>query len=99
MNYSNPMAMICWAENDYFRIKNIGLCLSIQGTAGDLARYLGAPQEELSYWVAGINHMAWFLELKWRGKDAYPLLREKSKEPKIYSSQDAHWAGPDNIRV
>ena len=25
--------------------------------------------------------MAWFLELKWRGKNAYPLLREKFKDP------------------
>ena len=25
--------------------------------------------------------MAWFLELKWHGKDVYPLLREKFKDP------------------
>lgn len=99
INYTNPMAMICWAMNDYTRIKNVGLCHSVQGTAADLARYLGAPPDEISYWVAGINHMAWFLELKWRGKDAYPLLREKFKDPKVYSRPDAHWAGADIVRV
>ena len=26
LNYSNPMAMICWAINDYSKIKNVGLC-------------------------------------------------------------------------
>ena len=24
----------------------------------------------INYWVAGINHMAWFLEFKWHGEDA-----------------------------
>ena len=60
------------------------------------------PQEEfneISYWVAGINHMAWFLEFKWRGKDAYPLLRDKFKDPAVYSGPDAHWEGPDVVRA
>ncbi|MBA7617420.1 Alpha-galactosidase [subsurface metagenome] len=99
INYSNPMAVTCWAVNDYTHIKNVGLCHSVQGTAAELARYLGAPPDELSYWVAGINHMAWFLELKWRGEDAYPFLREKFKDPEIYSRPDAHWAGADNVRA
>ena len=99
MNYTNPMAMICWAMNDYTRIKNVGLCHSVQGTTAELARYIGAPLDEVSYWVAGINHMAWFLEFKWRSKDAYPLLREKFKDPNVYSRPDAHWAGPDIVRV
>ncbi len=99
INYSNPMAMTCWAINDYTHIKNVGLCHSVQGTSRDLATYLGVPHDEITYWVAGINHMAWFLELKWCGEDAYPLLREKFKDPEIYSRPDAHWAGADNVRV
>ena len=99
LNYTNPMAMICWTVNDYSRVKNTGLCHSVQGTASELARYLRAPLDELSYWVAGINHMAWFLELKWRGEDAYPLLRERFKDPSVYSGPKAHWAGPDLVRV
>jgi alpha-galactosidase len=99
INYTNPMAMICWAVNDYTNIKNVGLCHSVQHTSEELARYLGVPYDELSYWVAGINHMAWFLELKWRGEDAYPLLREKLKDPEIYSRPDAHWAGADIVRA
>jgi len=99
INYTNPMAMLCWAINDYTKVKNVGLCHSVQGTARELAKYLGAPLEELSYWVAGINHMAWFLERKWKGKDAYPILREKFKDPEVYSRSDAHWAGADIVRV
>lgn len=99
LNYTNPMAMLCWAMNDYAHIRNVGLCHSVRGTAGELAKYLGAPLREISYWVAGINHMAWFLKLNWRGVDAYPLLREKFEDPSLYSGPDAHWAGPDIVRV
>ncbi|MCW3987127.1 MAG: alpha-glucosidase/alpha-galactosidase, partial [Candidatus Bathyarchaeota archaeon] len=95
MNYTNPMAMICWALNDYTHIKNIGLCHSVQGTAEQLASFLGVPLAEVSYWVAGINHMAWFLKLQWRGKDAYPLLAEKLKDFNVYSQSDE----PDIVRV
>jgi alpha-galactosidase len=41
---------------------------------------MGMPYDELSYWVAGINHMAWFLDLRWQGKDAYPLLHRRLEE-------------------
>jgi len=27
----------------------------------------------------------------------YPLLREKLKDPAVYSAADAHWAGPDVV--
>ncbi len=99
LNYTNPMAIISWAVSDYSRIKNVGLCHSVPNTAAELARYIGAPYEEISYWVAGINHMAWFLEFKWNVKDAYPLLREKFKDPAVYSAPNAHWAGSDVVRA
>ncbi len=99
INYTNPMAMLCWAMNDYSRVRNVGLCHSVQGTAAELSKYIGAPFNEVSYWVAGINHMAWFLEFKWRGEDAYPLLRKKFEDPNVYSKPDAHWAGPDIVRA
>jgi alpha-galactosidase len=85
LNYTNPMAMLCWAINDATKVKNVGLCHSVQGTAWQLSNYIGVPTNEIDYWVAGINHQAWFLEFKWKGKDAYPLLREKINDPKVYN--------------
>ena len=100
MNYTNPMSIISWAVSDYTRIKNIGLCHSIPNTAKQLAKYMGVPYNEISYWVAGINHMAWFLELKWKGKDAYPLLREKFKDPAVYFGKETdNWQMPDIVRA
>jgi len=99
LNYTNPVPAVAWAVNDYTRIKNVGLCHSVQGTAARLARYLDVPFDEISYLAAGINHMAWYLELKWRGEDAYPLLRERFKDPEIYSGPDATGFGPDVARA
>jgi alpha-galactosidase len=99
INYTNPLAIIGWAVSDYTRIKNVGICNGVQSTAADLAKYLGIPKDELSYWIGGINHMAWFLELKRHNQDVYPLLREKFEDPLIYSEQDAHVFGPDIVRA
>jgi alpha-galactosidase len=84
LNYCNPMAIICWAVNDYTKIKCVGLCPNPMNLAEYLAQYIGAPFEEITYWVAGINHFSWYLQFNWRGKDAYPLLREKFKDPEVY---------------
>jgi alpha-galactosidase len=43
--------------------------------------------------------MAWFLEFAWRGKDAYPLLREKFRDPAVYSGPKAAYNGPDIARA
>jgi alpha-galactosidase len=48
-----------------------------------LARWLGVPYDELVFRCAGINHQAFFLELKHHGVDLYPRLRELVKEPEI----------------
>ncbi len=84
LNYANPMAINCWAMNKVSKIKKVGLCHSVQGTSRQLASYMQIPYEELSYWVAGINHMAWFLELKWKDEDAYPLLRKVTEDKDLW---------------
>jgi alpha-galactosidase len=85
LNYTNPMAMLCWILSEATNVKIVGLCHSVQGTSRQLAGYINAPYHEVSYWVAGINHMAWFLEFKWNGEDAYPLLRKAMEDPEIYA--------------
>lgn len=84
INYSNPMAINCWAMNKATKIKNVGLCHSVQGTAHQLATYVGVDPSQVSYWVAGINHMAWFLEFKLGDEDLYPRLWKAMEDPKIY---------------
>jgi alpha-galactosidase len=84
LNYTNPMVMLCWAIDWLTDIRYVGLCHSVQGTAAHLAEYIGAPMDEISYWAAGINHMAWFLEYNWKGEDAYPLIWQAMQKPEVY---------------
>lgn len=85
LNYTNPMAMLCRALQGETKVKLTGLCHSVQGTAKMLAGWIGAPYEEITYLCAGINHQAWYLNFKWNGKDAYPLIREAVNNPDIYN--------------
>ncbi|NLW60638.1 MAG: alpha-galactosidase [Firmicutes bacterium] len=87
LNYTNPMAMLCRAMQGTTQVNVTGLCHSVQGTASMLARWIGAPMEEITYLCAGINHQAWYLQFKWNGKDAYPLIREAIKRPEIYNEE------------
>ena len=98
LNYTNPMAILCWTIKELTKVKFVGLCHSIPGTANLLARYIDAPPDEISYTAAGINHMAWFVEFKWRKEDTYPLLREKLSDPMVYEDP-SHPAYYDLVRV
>jgi alpha-galactosidase len=82
LQHVNPMAMLCWAVARASRIRTVGLCHSVQGTARDLATDLRIPADELEYRCAGLNHLAFYLELRHGGRDVYPQLRAKEDIPK-----------------
>jgi len=84
MNYSNPMAMVTWSVFEKTDISVVGLCHSIQGTAHQLASYMGVDYSKLRYRAGGINHLDWFLELEIDGKNAYPLLWESMQREEVY---------------
>ena len=88
LNYTNPMAMLCRAmQTEFPKLKISGLCHSVQGTANMLAHWIGALDEDITYTCAGINHQAFYIDYRWKGKDAYPLLREAMKNPQIYNEE------------
>jgi alpha-galactosidase len=87
LNYTNPMAMLCRAMQRETDVQVTGLCHSVQGTAEMLARWIGAPMEEVTYVCAGINHQAWYIDYSWKNEDAYPLLREAVNKPEIYNEE------------
>jgi alpha-galactosidase len=76
LNYTNPMAMLCRAMQKETSVRVTGLCHSVQGTAEMLAKWIGAPMNEVTYTSAGINHQAWFINYEWKHKDAIPLIRK-----------------------
>jgi alpha-galactosidase len=88
LNYTNPMAMLVSSIQKQTFISTTGLCHSVQGTAMMLAEWIGAPYAEIDYLCAGINHQAWYLDFKWNGQDAYPLIHKAITErSEIYNAE------------
>ena len=85
LNYTNPMAMLCWATYAGTPITRIvGLCHSVQNTTRQLAELVGAPYEEVTYLGAGVNHQAWILQFERGGEDLYPRLDEAiARDPEL----------------
>jgi alpha-galactosidase len=83
LQYVNPMAMNCWAINRATRINTVGLCHSVQGTAGQLARDINIPINEINYLAGGINHMNFYLKFEQNGQDLYPLIRQVVAEDRV----------------
>ena len=86
INYTNPMSMLTLAMNRATKIKTIGLCHSHQECIPQLFRSLDLPEDGLNYKIAGINHMAWLLEITRYGEDFYPTIKKHAIEGPIYDS-------------
>lgn len=81
LNYTNPMAMLSGYMQRYTGVKTVGLCHSVQGCTSGLLERLGIEQEGVTDKIAGINHMAWLLEIKDKdGNDLYPLIKKLAAE-------------------
>jgi alpha-galactosidase len=85
LNYTNPMAMLCWAVYEGSPIHRVfGLCHSVQGTTRRLAELVGVPFEEVTFLSAGINHQAFILRFERDGENLYPLLDEAiERDPEL----------------
>ncbi|MDQ6660115.1 MAG: alpha-glucosidase/alpha-galactosidase [Chloroflexota bacterium] len=84
LNYTNPMSILTLIALLGTNMRTVGLCHSVQGTSRQIADYLDVPYEQLYWCCAGINHNAWFTELRYQGQDMYPCLRERSQLPEVY---------------
>lgn len=80
LNYTNPMATLTGALLRYTNVKTIGLCHSVQICTEHLFKSLGMDHAGIEERIAGINHMAWLLEVKKDGKDLYPEIKLRAKE-------------------
>ncbi len=81
LNYTNPMNMMCLAAERTSNVKVVGLCHSVQGTSQLLARHAGVEYKDMKWQCAGINHLAWFTELRGPdGADLYNVLFKKAED-------------------
>ena len=81
LNYTNPMAILTGYMQRYTSVKTIGLCHSVQVCSENLLKELGMEDclEGRTELIAGINHMAWLLNIRdHNGRDLYPLIRQNA---------------------
>lgn len=81
INYTNPMAMLSGYMQRYAGIKTVGLCHSVQVCSETLLRTVNMEDklEGRKELIAGINHMAWLLEIKDKdGNDLYPEIKKRA---------------------
>jgi len=76
-NYSNPMTANCWAIREATGVPVIGLCHGTFHVVRQLASFIGAPPDEVTALYAGLNHLTFIHDLRWRGRDAWPLARAR----------------------
>ena len=80
LNYTNPMAMLSGYMQRYTGVRTVGLCHSVQVCSRSLLEECGMEDrlEGRKELIAGINHMAWLLELKDKsGTDLYPEIKAR----------------------
>lgn len=82
LNYSNPMGILCGYMQRYCSsVRLTGLCHSVQVAVPRLFDSLGMKYSENVHWkIAGINHMAWLLEVTEDSRDLYPEIKRRSIE-------------------
>ena len=83
LNYTNPMAMLTGYMLTHTGVKTVGLCHSVQVCSKKLLKGLGFEdlcEDRFIDKIAGINHMAWLLEITDKqGNDLYPEIRRRAK--------------------
>ena len=82
LNYTNPMAILSGYMQRFTGVKTVGLCHSVQVCTKELFKNLGITDIEIgSELIAGINHMAWLLDVRDKnGNDLYPMIKRLAKE-------------------
>jgi alpha-galactosidase len=85
LNYTNPMAMLCWGMYEAVpQIQAVGLCHSVQHTTAQWAHRLSVDLTDVEFDCAGINHQAWITRFEHKGENLLPKIRQLSQVPQIW---------------
>lgn len=102
LNYSNPMAMLTWACNEFTDVPTIGLCHGVLGGHSQIASVIELLAREKG-WIkpeqtvskkdvdiicAGINHQTWYTQVRFQGQDMTPYLLEGFEKHSTYSQTE-----------
>ena len=80
LNYTNPMAMLCWLVYAGTPTQNVvGLCHSVQFTTEDLAAIVGVPSDEVTVLSRGAEPSGVPAALRARRPGSLPAARRADR--------------------
>jgi alpha-galactosidase len=92
INYSNPMSVICRAIYEATSARVVGLCIGVKEVHDYLAHLIDAPPDAVWSAAIGVNHLTWITELRYEGRDAWPLVRQRMAEkPDVVAQNPLSW--------
>lgn len=88
LNYTNPMAALTGIIAKETNVQAVGLCHSVQVCVPELFDHLDISQKDVKATIAGINHMAWLLDVSRNGEDLYPEIKKRAAEKQKGKHED-----------
>lgn len=91
LNITNPMTVLTRAVGKTTGVRCIGLCHELYGTLRQLQKMLGAEdwRRDFDCVTVGVNHLPWIIRLRYKGKDAFPLIEKLGRQMAGASKGDA----------
>jgi 6-phospho-beta-glucosidase len=77
VNYTNPTQYVADAVRRISDMRIISLCDGYVDVAEDLAPLLEVTPADITVYPGGTNHGIWVMRFTVKGKDGYPILRER----------------------
>jgi alpha-galactosidase len=91
------MTANCWAVRQATGVPVVGLCHGTFHVEAQLAFFVGAPPQEVTSLYAGLNHLTFIYDLRWKGRDAWPVVRARvERECGSAPEQDAPFPVAEN---
>jgi alpha-galactosidase/6-phospho-beta-glucosidase family protein len=83
LDFANPVPVMSGIVNNHTKIQALGVCQGYMNHQWDLSRIFGRDEQEtdLDVDVAGINHISFILNGRWRGGDLFEQLDACLAEP------------------
>jgi alpha-galactosidase len=88
LNYTNPMSVLTNVMNTYGGVNTVGLCHSVQTCMPHMFKQLDMDTTGVKTRIAGINHMAWLLEVSKDGVDLYPEIKKRAANKQLEKHDD-----------
>ncbi len=82
LNITNPMSTLTRCVGRETSIRCVGICHELYGALRHLQKMVGGQdwRKDFDCTTVGVNHLPWILSLKYKGHDAFPLIRRKMKK-------------------